>query len=124
MMAYEQDPDPKRLKARKANRNTQATPLASLLEQVTADLNLEQKVKEWAFVALWPTVVPPPFDTLSHVQRLKQDKSGRWIMVVSVPHATAKTELQFQLADIQAQLNQKSGQTGIVLHQIQLKIAP
>lgn len=95
--------------------------LSDVLPQVSALLNLEQKVQEFGVLSLWQRVVDPRFVAMTQAVGLKKIGSDR-VMQVHCSHPTVASELSFNLPLYVAEINRYAHETGLKIDRINLSV--
>jgi hypothetical protein len=110
-------------KSAKPKRVGSLNSLAQVLPGVCDNLQLDKKINEMAFLALWPRQVEGICGKVAaeNTRAFKLRKQGdKTVLMVKVTHATLASELGFQVTSIMEALNRFQPQTGIFADQIQL----
>lgn len=112
-------------KTRKPERAGSLASLSDVLPVLYRDLDMEKKVNEFAFLALWPklveTLAGPMMASQTRAIRLKK-QGYRTHLLVKVSNAVLASELGFQLLALKDALNGYHPQTGIQIDQIQMVV--
>lgn len=100
--------------------------LGQVLPQVSRDLALDQKVRDFALVGLWDQVVGEIKNGEAYRKKTRAVKLTRrreaTVLLVKVRDAATAGELSFLLEGIREKLNGYAPQTGRVVDVIDLKI--
>lgn len=96
-------------------------PLSSVLPQVSRDLALDDKIKEFALVGLWDSVVDPRYRTRTRAVKVYK-RGNETVLQVRVKDAATAGELSFSLGALRDTLNGYAPQTGRTIAAIDLKI--
>jgi len=112
-------------KKAKPTRTGSLNSLAQVLPGVCDGLQLDKKINELAFLALWPRQAEGICgkSTAESTKAIKLKKQGeKIILLVKVAHAALASELGFQLPAMKEALNRFHPQTGISVDHIQLVV--
>ena len=112
-------------KTAKPKRVGSLSSLAQVLPGVCDNLQLDKKINELAFLALWPRQVAGLCGqvTADNTKAIKLKKQGyKTILLVRVSNAALASELSFQIAILKEVLNRFQPQTGIAIDHIQLMV--
>jgi hypothetical protein len=93
--------------------------LEGILHAVSQQLQLDQKVQEFAVLAAFERLLPTP------VKRVRLKRNGNnqgHTLWVTVADALSAAEMSMSVAQYQDRLNQLTPQTGIVIHSIRVRM--
>lgn len=113
MTHYRRPPKPRRVAGH-------ANPIGDVLPQVSQMLNLDKKVQEWSVMALWEKIIDASFQGATTPLKLKT-VNNKTILSVEARHASVAAELMFYTHQYVERLNAFSAQTGITIHQLEIR---
>jgi hypothetical protein len=115
----------KAFKPKKPQRVGSMALFGDVLPTLYRDLEMDKKVNEFAFLALWPQVVCAAvgMDIATQTQAIRLKKQGnRTILLAKVSCSALASELSFYTSTLQQALNAYAPQTGITIQRIQLSV--
>jgi len=119
------DAKPYAKKSTKPKRTGSLASFAQVLPGVCDGLQLDRKINEMAFLALWPKQVEGICGKIAaeNSRAVRLAKQGDKIcLFVKVVHATLASEMGFQVPALKEALNRYQPQTGITVDQIRLEV--
>lgn len=90
----------------------------SILDSVAGNLNLDTRLKEYAIVQMWPTLVGEPMASRTRVISIDKQRN----LVVSVKDAATGQELSLLKPQIMNKLAAVAGSQGVVLKGLRLDL--
>lgn len=114
-------PKSKRSTHKKNKLPTPAEKLSSILPKLCEEIHFDDRVKEMSLLRLWEQLVPEPFKTHTSAKAVKK-VGGKTVLMVHVRDAAMASELSFNLDQFKTMVNDFSGQTGIRLDDIRVRV--
>lgn len=109
------------MRKNKPDQPSRLSRLAQVLPQVSVDLALDQKVKEWAVLRLWDQCLPEAYQGKTQANRIR-NRNGKHILEVVVSDPTLASHLAMMLDQLCEAINQFTPQTGVHIDGIAFKI--
>lgn len=107
--------------AKKGKIPTPAEKLSSILPKLCEEIHFDDRVKEMSVLRLWEQLIPEPFKTHTKAKAL-QRLGGKMVLMVSVQNAAMASELSFNLETFKTLMNDFSGETGILIDDIRVRV--